>query len=88
MRHPLSTAARAQRVQGRTRPASPARRPRPAEQGPVTGVAAPEPAARFALWEALHQAWQTTGSAALATVVSTAGSAPRPAGTPMLITPQ
>nr|WP_167459023.1 MULTISPECIES: XdhC family protein [Streptomyces] len=51
-------------------------------------MAAPEPAARFALWEALHQAWQTTGSAALATVVSTAGSAPRPAGTPMLITPQ
>ncbi|RBM06255.1 aldehyde dehydrogenase family protein [Streptomyces sp. PT12] len=42
--------------------------------------------ARAAAWEALHRVWRSGGTAGLATVVATFGSAPRPPGTPMLVT--
>ncbi|AZM58283.1 MULTISPECIES: XdhC family protein [unclassified Streptomyces] len=42
---------------------------------------------RHALWDTLYDAWSSGRTSALATVVDTFGSAPRPIGSSMLLTP-
>ncbi|GGW95826.1 xanthine dehydrogenase accessory factor [Streptomyces malachitofuscus] len=43
---------------------------------------------RHDLWDTLHDAWSSGRTSALATVVDTFGSAPRPVGSSMLLTPE
>ncbi|GAB2898432.1 XdhC family protein [Streptomyces deserti] len=43
---------------------------------------------RDGVWDALYEAWSSGETSGLATVVRTFGSAPRPAGSAMLLTPQ